>query len=232
MTTVNRGGAIGLEHGSTLDLSTANSENPALGGMVKRTFDLVLATSVLLLLSPLFVFTAIAIRLTSRGPVLFGHLRVGHGGQTFRCWKFRTMCADAEQVLAAYLESNPAAKQEWQTHRKLKDDPRITRLGRVLREYSVDELPQLINVIRGEMSLVGPRPVVRDELAYYSKDAAQYCATRPGITGLWQVSGRSDVDYTRRVELDTRYVATWSFWSDIAILLRTVPAVLGARGSC
>lgn len=232
MTTVDRGAAIGFEQGQVLDPTNAGSEFPAIGGFSKRVFDVFAAAFMLFLLSPLFLFTAIAIRLLMPGPVLFGHERVGLGGRSFTCWKFRTMRVDGERVLRDYLDANPVAAHEWQTHRKLKSDPRVTPLGRVLREYSVDELPQLINVLRGEMSLVGPRPVVREELAYYGAEALRYASARPGITGLWQVSGRSDIDYARRVEMDTSYVEGWSFWSDAWILLQTIPAVLGARGSC
>ena len=189
------------------------------------------ASFILLILSPLFLFTAVALYFATRGPILYGHERVGLGGRSFQCWKFRTMCADADLVLREHLASNTAARAEWHLRRKLKDDPRVTPLGRVLREYSVDELPQLLNVLKGEMSLVGPRPVVAEELSYYGPAAAYYCSARPGITGLWQVTGRSDTEYDQRVELDVRYVTTWSVVSDLVILLKTIPAVLGARGS-
>jgi exopolysaccharide production protein ExoY len=150
-----------------------------------------------MVLSPLFLFVAILLRLTDPGPVFFGHKRVGLGGRSFHCLKFRTMCTDADAVLQRVLASDPAAAAEWEATRKLRNDPRISRVGRVLREYSVDELPQLINVIRGEMSLVGPRPVVTSELTRYGNAAVHYLSARPGITGLWQVSGRSDTTYRR-----------------------------------
>jgi exopolysaccharide production protein ExoY len=184
------------------------------GGLSKRAADIVIASIVLFALSPLFVFTALLVRCSGPGPILFGHERIGCGGRAFRCLKFRTMRRDAEQVLRLVLDADPVLAREWRDTRKLRHDPRITRIGRVLREYSLDELPQLINVIRGEMSLVGPRPVVSSELARYGQRAAHYLSARPGITGLWQVSGRSDTSYERRVDLDTRYVREWSFAND------------------
>jgi exopolysaccharide production protein ExoY len=184
------------------------------------------------LFSPLFLMVALLIRMSSPGPVFYGHTRVGHGGRAFRCWKFRTMVVDGEAVLERHLAGVPGARAEWEANRKLRNDPRVTRIGQVLRDYSVDELPQLFNVLFGDMSIVGPRPVVQDELDRYGPAATAYLAARPGITGLWQTSGRSDTSYERRVELDARYVTEWSFWLDCLILLRTVPVVLGARGAC
>lgn len=231
MATADRGGAIGFEPGHTINAPINRDRLPALGGIAKRTFDIAAATCILLMLAPLFLFTAVAVWITSGAPILYGHERIGLGGRRFRCWKFRTMCADATEVLHRHLETDEAARVEWAATRKLRNDPRITRFGRVLREYSVDELPQLLNVIRGDMSLVGPRPVVEEELAHYGPEAEAYCSARPGITGLWQVSGRSDTGYRRRVELDAEYVRSWSLGCDLRILLLTVPAVIGARGS-
>jgi exopolysaccharide production protein ExoY len=221
-----------LETGNAVAGRTAKIAGGPVGGAAKRALDIVLASVALLALSPLFVFVAVLLRLTDPGPVFFGHKRVGLGGRSFRCLKFRTMCTDADAVLDRLLASDPAAAEEWQATRKLRNDPRISRVGRILREYSVDELPQLINVIRGEMSLVGPRPVVTAELMRYGNAAVHYLSARPGITGLWQVSGRSDTPYATRIALDARYVTQWSLRGDALILLRTVPAVIGARGSC
>lgn len=166
------------------------------------------------------------------GPALFRHPRVGLGGVTFSCFKFRSMVIDADARLARLLASDPVAAAEWETRRKLPRDPRITRIGAFLRRTSLDELPQLLNVLRGEMSLVGPRPVVREELdQHYGPATEAYCRTRPGLTGLWQVSGRSDTTYAERVQLDTRYVNEWSLALDLWILLRTIPAVLQRRGA-
>lgn len=203
----------------------------AVGGGVKRAMDVALAGFALVVFLPLFVMVALAVRMSDPGPVLYGHKRVGLGGKRFRCLKFRTMAVDGNRILAEHLAADPAARREWAASRKLKDDPRVSRLGRVLREYSVDELPQLLNVLRGEMSFVGPRPVVAQELERFGPHAALYLSARPGITGLWQVSGRSDTTYAERVALDAQYVTAWTVWGDLKIILRTVPAVIGARGS-
>jgi len=172
----------------------------------KRAFDLVVGLAIGLLTAPLIAAIAALIWLTDGRPVLYRQQRVGMNRRPFGCLKFRTMVPDAERRLQALLESNPAARDEWLRDRKLKDDPRISRIGHLLRRTSLDELPQLWNVLRGEMSLIGPRPVVEEELARYGDRAALYLKTRPGLTGLWQVSGRSDVDYARRVALDSHYV--------------------------
>lgn len=203
----------------------------ALGGWSKRITDSVLAGAALIAFLPLFVLLALAIKMSSPGPVLFGHERIGLRGEKFRCWKLRTMVTNGDTVLEAHLAAHPEARREWIETRKLIQDPRVTPLGEVLRKYSVDELPQLINVLRGEMSFVGPRPVVDDELQRYGPHAQAYLSARPGITGLWQTSGRSDTSYEYRVALDDRYVRDWSFGEDIRILLRTIPVVLRARGS-
>lgn len=197
---------------------------------LKRAFDVGVATAMLFALSLLFVLIAAAILILQRGPVLYRHRRVGRGGVPFACLKFRTMAPDADAVLVHHLAENPAAMVEWQATRKLRDDPRITPLGRLLRESSLDELPQLINVIRGDMSLVGPRPIVADEMRHYGAAIVEYKAVRPGMTGLWQCSGRSDVSYRHRVMLDRQYVRNWTFAQDIVILFRTIPAVLRSRG--
>lgn len=209
----------------------ATHADRAIGGIAKRILDAMLALLCLIAFLPLLILLAIAIRRSSPGPVLFGHKRVGHHGQSFRCWKFRTMVTNGDALLETHFASNPDARSEWQATRKLKDDPRVTSLGRVLRAYSVDELPQLLNVLLGQMSFVGPRPVVTDELNLYGPSAEAYLAARPGITGLWQTSGRSDTSYEYRVALDSRYVSEWSLWKDCLILLRTIPVVLGTKGS-
>jgi len=164
-------------------------------------------------------------------PVLFAHRRIGCNGTPFRCYKFRSMVTDAEAKLQRVLATDPELAREWREQRKLADDPRITPLGRILRKTSIDELPQLLNVLRGEMSCVGPRPVVEDELRRYGRRQLGYLAARPGITGLWQVSGRSRTGYSRRVALDWLYVRRWSLRLDLVILLRTIPAVLRVKDS-
>ncbi|MCF3931919.1 sugar transferase [Acuticoccus sp. M5D2P5] len=201
------------------------------GGKQKRAFDILVSASALAVAAPVLGVLCVAVRLGDRGPAVFGHERIGHNGRTFRCLKLRTMRTNGDEILAAHLAADPAAAAEWRETRKLKDDPRVTPLGRFLRKTSLDELPQLINILRGEMSIVGPRPVVRAELNRYKDGAAAYVATRPGLTGPWQVSGRSDVGYDSRVALDTAYVSSWSMLRDILIVTKTVPAVLRAKGS-
>jgi exopolysaccharide production protein ExoY len=200
-------------------------------GGVSRALDILIAAAALVFFLPLFLVIALAIKLTDPGPVFFGHRRIGLGGTSFRCWKFRSMVVDAEARLAAILASDPEAAREWAEHQKLTDDPRVTRLGNFLRRSSLDELPQLWNVLAGEMSIVGPRPIVETEAARYGQHFALYCLVRPGITGLWQISGRSDIHYFERVLLDVRYVSSRTTWRDLRIIALTVPSVLAARGS-
>lgn len=198
---------------------------------VKAVFDRSAALFGLLLLLPLLLLVAALIYLRDPGPVLFAHPRIGRGGRTFRCLKFRTMVRNGDEVLARYLEENPEAAREWDATRKLKTDPRVTTLGQKLRKSSIDELPQLINVLKGEMSLVGPRPIVAEEARYYGAAMRDYASVRPGLTGLWQVGGRSDTSYADRVRLDQTYVRTRSLWLDLKIILRTVVVVVKGRGS-
>ena len=197
---------------------------------IKRAFDVAAASAALLLLGPLMVVIATLVR-RDGGPALYAHGRIGLHGRRFRCLKFRTMVSDADRVLEAHLAVSSEAAEEWARDRKLRDDPRLTPLGRFLRKNSIDELPQLINVLKGGMSLVGPRPIVESEQAFYGDDLGYYLQVRPGITGLWQVSGRNNVCYARRVALDGWYVRNWSLWHDIAILCGTVPAVLRREGA-
>ncbi|CDP53703.1 sugar transferase [Paradevosia shaoguanensis] len=219
---------INAEMGSS---STPSNAGIPRGGTAKRAFDIVAASAMLVFALPAMFFIAVFLFSTDRGPIVFSHERVGHNGRRFRCLKFRSMVVDSQEALRRHLEASPQARAEWEASQKLTDDPRITPIGRFLRATSLDELPQLINVIRGDMSLVGPRPIVEDEVARYAEEIQHYAAVRPGITGLWQVSGRSDVDYDQRVQLDTRYVREWSFAGDIVILVKTVKVVLLRTGS-
>lgn len=197
----------------------------------KRAIDLSLSAAMLLILLPVFLLIMAAIA-ADGGPVFFSHQRVGRGGRTFGCLKFRSMRPDAEELLAGLLARDPAARAEWEAARKLRRDPRVTTVGRVLRANSLDELPQLINVLRGDMSLVGPRPVVQDELEqHYAAAAHDYLSVRPGVTGPWQVRGRSDTVYRERVALDSAYARNPSLRKDLALLARTVVAVLRRRGA-
>ncbi|MDP9083126.1 MAG: sugar transferase [Pseudomonadota bacterium] len=198
--------------------------------LFKRAFDIVGAIAAIVFLSPLLV-TMMACAYVSGGSPLFRHRRVGRGGVFFDCFKFRTMVTDADRVLQNLLDSDRRIKEEWLRDHKLRDDPRITRLGRFLRRTSLDELPQLWNVLRGDMSLVGPRPVVPDELRRYGRNVATFLSTRPGITGLWQISGRNDTDYRRRVALDVCYVRSRSVILDMYILLRTLRVVFTTSGA-
>jgi len=202
-----------------------------IGGKSKRIFDVLIASITLIVFLPLFAFVVLLLKLTDPGPVIFRHIRVGQGGRRFACFKFRSMVLDSDKVLKTLLESDPAARKEWDRTQKLANDPRITPLGKFLRQSSLDELPQLINVIRGDMSLVGPRPIVPSELTRYGDKLSLYLQARPGITGIWQVSGRNDCGYDRRIEMDANYVRNWRFSTDFVILLRTLGAVLARRGS-
>ena len=205
--------------------------HPPIGGTLKRAFDVAGALVGLLLLGPLILLLAALVKFSDGGSAFYSHRRVGRNGEFFDCLKFRTMMADGERVLAAHLRRNPEARREWHATRKLRNDPRVTPVGAVLRKLSLDELPQLINILRGEMSLVGPRPVVADELERYGRAAEWYLRSRPGLTGLWQISGRSDVSYDRRVALDRHYAQNWSLAADLLIILKTIPAVCLSRGS-
>lgn len=200
--------------------------NPPIGGLLKRIMDLVIAGAALVLAAPVMILVGLLIEITAGGPAIFSHSRVGFGGSSFNCYKFRSMVANSDEVLKAYLDANPDARQEWEETHKIRNDPRVTFFGRLLRKSSLDELPQLVNILRGEMSCVGPRPIVRDELRRYGEHQTEYLATRPGLTGLWQVSGRSSMDYDNRVALDSQYVRHWSIWLDVVILLRTIVAVM------
>lgn len=197
-----------------------------LGGWPKRAADVVIALSALILAAPVMLIVALLIRATAGGPAIYSHSRVGFTGKPFNCYKFRSMVANADQVLHDHLAANPQAATEWEQNRKLKNDPRITLLGMMLRRSSLDELPQLFNILRGDMSCVGPRPIVTDELKRYGDHVGEYLRTRPGLTGLWQVTGRSTTDYASRVLLDSHYVRNWSLWADFVILMRTIVAVM------
>lgn len=197
----------------------------------KRSLDVSVALTALVLLLPLLLLIAALVWAGDRQAPIFRHRRLGRDGRSFGCLKFRSMVVDGEAVLAAHLAANPQARAEWAATHKLSDDPRITPIGQVLRKTSLDELPQLWNVLRGEMSLVGPRPIVPAEVARYGRAFATCFAVPPGVTGLWQVSGRSDTTYAERVALDLDYASRWSLGRDLSIMLRTIPAVLAQRGS-
>lgn len=198
---------------------------------LKIIFDFALTLVGTVAISPILIFIAIWIYKDSPGPVIFKHIRIGKDGREFPCYKFRSMCVDAKEKLAELLENDPVAKAEWERDFKLKNDPRITKSGAFLRKTSLDELPQIFNVLKGEMSLVGPRPVIEEELERYGEYVNDYLMVKPGITGMWQVSGRSDIDYKERVLLDSWYVRNWSVWIDIVMLVKTFKVVLLRKGA-
>jgi Undecaprenyl-phosphate galactose phosphotransferase WbaP len=197
----------------------------------KRLIDLLLAVAVMPVVLPAIVLLAILIRLTSPGPVFFSHRRICRNGAFFSMWKFRTMCVNSSEVLERYLAAHPEARSEWNQNHKLQNDPRVTTVGRVMRRLSLDELPQIWNVITGRMSLVGPRPIVAAEVEKYGDCYRCYTRVKPGVTGLWQVSGRSTLSYGARVRLDCEYVTRWSLLRDFKILLLTVKSVVNQDGA-
>lgn len=211
-------------------LQARNNLGQPLSRTVKLVFDITVASILGILLLPVFAVFAMAIA-SDGGPVFYRHRRIGRNGRPFGCLKFRTMAPKADSMLAPYLAAHPEAAAEWSRSFKLRDDPRVTRIGRFLRATSLDELPQVFNVLRGDMSLVGPRPVTAQELDFYGRDVVFYLETRPGMTGLWQVRGRSNTSYADRVLYDVWYVKNWSLWHDLAILANTVPVVMHRIGA-
>ncbi len=196
-----------------------------------RALDLVLAFSALVVFAPLMLMVAVLVAAERSGPILFRHTRIGLHGKPFRLLKFRSMHVNGDAILAAHIAANPAAADEWALDHKLRDDPRVTALGIFLRKSSLDELPQLFNVLFGEMSIVGPRPIVQSEVARYGRFFKAYCSVRPGITGIWQVSGRNNVSYRRRILMDALYARRKCVALDVKLILATIPAVLARKGS-
>ncbi len=214
-----------------LMLNLRNNLSRRYNRIFKRVFDLTLSIIGGIFIFPILLAIAVAVCISNRGGIIFAHRRVGMYGKNFPCYKFQTMVKDADKVLEKYLSENPAAQREWKETFKLTDDPRVTKLGNFLRRTSLDELPQLWNVILGDMSLVGPRPIVEEEVPKYGKNIREYYMVPPGITGMWQVSGRSDTTYPERVAMDTWYVRNWSVWIDIMYLFKTVKAVVTGKGA-
>jgi Undecaprenyl-phosphate galactose phosphotransferase WbaP len=199
--------------------------------LLKRAFDITLSLTALIVAAPVILVLAGIVKMDG-GKAFYGHKRLGFNGKAFNCLKLRSMVVNSNEALEKYLAANPEARVEWQRDHKLRNDPRVTKIGDFMRRTSLDELPQLINVLRGEMSVVGPRPIVVAETGKYDNDIAFYYRVRPGVTGLWQVSGRSDVTYAERVRMDSWYVRNWSFWNDVAIICKTFGVVLKGRGAC
>lgn len=212
-------------------MNIRNNLKSATNRLIKTTFDLLMSIILIPFILPLLIIISIIIKLETKGPAIYTHERIGKNGKIFKCYKFRTMYKDAEERLRRLLESSEEFKAEWENNWKLKDDPRVTRIGRFLRKTSLDELPQILNVIKQEMSLVGPRPYLLREKENIIESMSIICSARPGITGLWQVSGRSNTDYKNRIKLDSWYVINWSLWLDVVILLKTIKVVLKAEGA-
>ena len=223
--------ARGLMNEQTLILEVKNNLAQRRNRLFKRIFDITATVIGGILILPVIAIVAILIYLDSPGPIVFGHKRVGQGGKEFPCYKFRSMVPNAQEALEIYLKENPEAREEWERDFKLKDDPRVTKIGKFLRKTSLDELPQLWNVLIGDMSLVGPRPIVRAEVEKYGEYINDFYLVPPGITGVWQVSGRSDTTYEERVLMDSWCVHNWSVWIDIVYLVKTVLAVLKGKGA-
>jgi undecaprenyl-phosphate galactose phosphotransferase len=198
---------------------------------LKRMFDLLVASIITVLFLPLILLVALAVRWVNGPDIIFSHARIGRDGREFQCYKFRSMVHDAEARLQELLDRDPAARAEWDRDHKLKDDPRVTVVGRIIRKTSLDELPQLWNVFRGDMSVVGPRPVIETELERYGDARGHYLAVRPGLTGPWQVSGRNDVGYEERVEMDAHYVQNWNLFRDALIVFQTATVMVAKRGA-
>ncbi len=224
-------GVMSFDFGGVLGLEVRHSLLDPFQKAIKRSIDVLAVVFGGLVISPILIVLSLLLFIETKGSILYGHTRIGKGGKKFSAWKFRTMVKDADRKLQQYLDTYPDMKAEWEATHKLKNDPRVTPIGRILRRYSLDELPQLINVLKGEMSLVGPRPIVEDEVGFYGNLFDPYTWVRPGITGMWQVSGRSDTAYSQRVSLDEYYVRNWSMWLDVYILARTISVVLLKKGA-
>jgi Undecaprenyl-phosphate galactose phosphotransferase WbaP len=225
---------LGMKRGDKMRMQEARTAKFIAGTedhWAHRTLDVFVAGVALLFFAPLMLLVGVLVKLDSPGPVLFRHKRIGKDGRQFYCVKFRSMASDSDERLRRLLDSDAEAREEWEATHKLKNDPRITRLGAFLRKSSLDELPQLWNILANQMALVGPRPIVSSEVVHYGDHFAEYCAVKPGLTGLWQVSGRNDTSYAERVALDVRYVRDRSVFFDLRILAATMPAVLLRRGS-
>lgn len=231
-----------MKHGSGIEASRMasgwsstepgdNGPRPVHKSLLKRAMDLAMALPVVLIAAPVMGAVALGVKLTDPGPILFKQPRVGVGGSTFACLKFRTMRKDATERLEKLLASDPAAAEEWRKFQKLKNDPRVTPFGKFLRQTSLDELPQLWNIIKGEMSVIGPRPITSGEIYRYGTEFHYYKAAKPGVLGLWQVNGRNKLTYEQRVAYDIEYTANWSIWTDIKISLKAIPAVLFGDGA-
>lgn len=209
----------------------SDAEAQSIGGLTKRYFDILFCVTAIPLILPIIIVIAFLVLLSGNTKVLYAHQRIGFCGRPFSCWKFRTMSTNGDEILQKYLSEFPEERATWLSIRKLRNDPRVTVLGRFLRKSSLDELPQIFNVLTGEMSVVGPRPIVYDELKMYGSSKGHYLRNRPGITGMWQVSGRSDASYRTRIALDRFYTQHWTFCLDLHVIVATIPAVVFGKGA-
>lgn len=198
---------------------------------LKRFIDILIILFFSPIIIPIFVILMLLVKCTSKGPIFYGHKRIGKNGKEFKCWKFRTMVYNSQEILEQILATDPVRAAEWEAERKFKDDPRITKFGRFLRKTSLDELPQLINILLGQMSLVGPRPVTKPELEKYGYYKSYVLSVLPGLSGMWQVNGRSETSYEERIYFDTFYIQNWSIWLDLWILIKTVYVVIKGKGA-
>jgi len=221
---------LNLPRSESMFLSIHNNLKSVPNLHIKRLFDLCMSGALMLILAPVILLLALIIKIDG-GSIFYRQERIGRDNKLFSCYKFRSMVVNGDEVLARHLSENPEAKAEWEATHKLKNDPRVTKVGKFIRKYSLDELPQLFNVFLNQMSLVGPRPIVFDEKERYGDKLPYYLNTNPGITGLWQTSGRSNTSYQERVQLDVWYAKNWSFWLDIVILAKTIPSIVGSKGA-
>ena len=219
------------DFGGILGFATSNRLNMFWNLWIKRIMDTCIVLIGSILISPILLLIALLIKISSPGPVLYKHERIGQHGKRFKAYKFRSMVLDADERLKELLAKDKDAREEWEQNQKLKNDPRITAIGKFIRKTSLDEIPQFINVLKGEMSLIGPRPIVDDEVKKYGADFQRVFSIKPGLTGLWQVSGRSDVNYSYRISLDTYYLQSWSIWLDIWIICKTFGVLIKGRGA-
>lgn len=217
--------------GGILGFSTTHNLTKKLNLFVKRLIDLIMIFISALFVIPIMIIIAVLIKITSKGPVFYGHKRVGKNGKEITCWKFRSMYVNSQEMLEEILKNDPERREEWERDRKFVNDPRVTKFGKFLRKTSLDELPQFINILTGNMSFVGPRPVTKEELEKYGENAGYILSVTPGLSGMWQISGRSDTGYEERIYLDTFYIQNWSIWLDLWIIIRTVWVVINGKGA-
>lgn len=220
------------DFGGLLGFASTHNLTKSLNLLLKRAIDLAILLIFFPIYFPVVVIISLIVKLTSKGPIFFGHKRIGKNGKEIKTWKFRSMVVNAQDILKDLLESDPALKAEWDASQKLTNDPRITKVGKFLRKTSLDELPQLWNIFLGQMSFVGPRPVVEDELKKYASCAEYVFSVTPGLSGMWQISGRSSTNYEQRILLDMYYIQNWSVWLDLWILIKTIWVVLIGKGAC